>query len=102
MENRDFSDSFCQDDEKLELLICSDIAMSYMNLCLYEDAFEFCDRAIKADSYYKNVTEFFSVDLDRLFVELLYLKAMCLAHLFQFQEAIKILKKLRKNKTLNR
>ena len=102
MENREYCDSFCADDEKLELLICSDITMSYMNLCLYEDAYAFCDRALKEQLYYENVTEFFTVDLDRLYVELLYLKAMCLAHLSQFQEAIKILKQLRKNRSLNR
>ena len=81
MQNRDYCDSFCADDEKLELLICSDITMSYMNLCLYEDAYSFCDRVLKEQLYYENVTEFFTVDLDRLYVELLYLKAMCLAHL---------------------
>ena len=62
-------------DKKLELTIFSNLAGCYVNLELYEDAIEFCDKILVVESEHEKA---------------LYRKAKALVGLYEFEKGIEI------------
>ena len=63
--------------KRIEVTILSNTAMCFMKMNKYEDALEFCDKALK-------------VDVDH--VKSLFRKGKCLSYLYEFDNAVRFFK----------